>query len=186
MVLGKQKDRMLSQGWYLDEPDLVEDRRRCWRMLDRYNATGADDDAQRYAILKDLLGEVGAGTQVMPRFWCSYGRHIRLGRDVFINTDALLMDDAPISIGDGTRMGPRAQLLTALHPVDDHDARRAGWERPAPVTVGSNVWLGSGVIVCPGVSIGDDAVIGAGSVVTRGVTSRVLVAGNPARTIREL
>lgn len=78
------------------------------------------------------------------------------------------------------------QLLTALHPVEDHDRRRAGWERPLPIVVGSNAWLGGGVIVCPGVTIGEDAVVGAGSVVTRDVPAQVLAVGNPARIVRSI
>jgi maltose O-acetyltransferase len=96
------------------------------------------------------------------------------------------MDDAVITIGDHVRIGPRCQLLTALHPVEDHDRRRAGWERPMPISIGPNSWLGGGVIVCPGVTIGENAVVGAGSVVTRDVPAQVLAIGNPATVIREI
>jgi len=177
---------MLRGEWYLDEPDLVEDRRRCWRALDAFNALGADDDEERRRILTGLLGGFGPGAVVLPRFQCSYGSLITIGARAFVNTDAILMDDAPITIGDDVRIGPRAQLLTALHPVDDHDRRRAGWERPEPITIGANAWLGGGVIVCPGVTIGASAVIGAGAVVVRDVPERVFAAGNPARVIRDL
>ena len=115
-----------------------------------------------------------------------YGSLITLGARSFVNHDGLFMDDAAIDIGDDVRIGPRTQLLTALHPVEDHDRRREGWERPLPITVGANAWLGGGVIVCPGVTIGGAAVLGAGSVVTRDVPARVLAAGNPARVIRPL
>lgn len=96
------------------------------------------------------------------------------------------MDDAAITIGDDVRIGPRAQLLTALHPMEDHERRRAGWERPAPITIGHNAWLGGGVIVCPDVTIGENTVIGAGSVVVRDIPDQVFAAGNPARIIRRL
>lgn len=184
--MGEQKNRMLRNEWYLDEPDLLEDRRRCWRLLDRFNATGADDDAERHSILEELLGSIEPGAIIMPRFHCSYGAHIRLGKNGFINNDALLMDDATIDIGDDARIGPRTQLLTALHPVEDHERRRAGWERPEPITIGSNAWLGAGVIVCPGVNIGENTVIGAGSVVIRDIPEHTFAAGNPARVIRQL
>lgn len=177
---------MLRGEWYLDEPALQEDRRRCGRLLDRFNATTADGDAERLDLLGLLLGGVGEGAVVVPPFRCSYGTLIRLGARSFVNSDALFMDDAPIDVGEDVRIGPRTQLLTALHPVEDHDRRRAGWERPAPITLGANSWLGGGVIVCPGVTIGADAVVGAGSVVVRDVPPRVLVAGNPARAIRTL
>ncbi|MDA3645894.1 sugar O-acetyltransferase [Saccharopolyspora indica] len=184
--MGEQKERMLRGEWYLDEPDLVEDRKRCWRVLDRFNATGADDDAERRKLLEELFAEFGPGACVLPRFTCSYGAQISIGANSFVNNDALLMDDAAITIGEDVRIGPRAQLLTALHPLEDHERRRAGWERPAPITIGDNAWLGGGVIVCPGVSIGANAVVGAGSVVVRDVPERVFAAGNPARVIRQL
>jgi maltose O-acetyltransferase len=184
--VGEQKQRMLDNDWYLDEPDLVEDRRRCWRLLDQFNATLADDDAERHDILRSLLGRVGEGAVVMPRFQCSYGTQITLGARSFVNHDALFMDDAEITIGDDVRIGPRTQLLTALHPVEDHARRREGWERPLPVHIGPNAWLGAGVIVCPGTSVGEDAVVGAGSVVTRDIAPRTFAAGNPARVIRKI
>lgn len=184
--MGEQKDRMLRGEWYLDEPDLVADRKRCWRVLDRFNATGADDDAERRRLLEALFADFGPGACVLPRFQCSYGAQISIGANSFVNNDALFMDDAAITIGEDVRIGPRAQLLTALHPLEDHERRRAGWERPAPITIGDNAWLGGGVIVCPGVSIGADAVVGAGSVVVRDVPGRVFAAGNPARVIRQL
>ncbi|ALE72734.1 maltose acetyltransferase [Pseudonocardia sp. EC080610-09] len=184
--MGEQKERMLRNEWYLDEPDLVDDRRRCRRLLDQFNSTGADDDHERESVLRQIVGRLGDGVVVLPRFQCSYGTHIALGARTFVNHDALFMDDATITIADDVRIGPRTQLLTAQHPVEDHDRRREGWERPLPISIGSNAWLGAGVIVCPGVTIGADAVIGAGSVVTRDVLDRFLVAGNPARPIREI
>lgn len=184
--MGEHKDRMLRNEWYLDEPDLVDDRRHCWRLLDRFNATGADDDSERDAVLRQLIRHVGDGVVVMPRLQCSYGTQTTLGDRTFVNHDALFMDDATITIGDDVRIGPRTQLLTAQHPVEDHDRRREGWERPLPIHIGHNTWLGAGVIVCPGVTIGANAVIGAGSVVTRSVPDRTLAAGNPARPIREI
>lgn len=184
--MGEHKERMLRNDWYLDEPDLVDDRRRCWRLLDRFNATGADDDDERETLLRRIAGRLGDGVVVLPRFQCSYGTHITLGNRVFVNRDALFMDDATITVGDDVRIGPRTQLLTAQHPVEDHDRRRQGWERPLPIDIGSNTWLGAGGIVCPGVTIGADAVVGAGSVITRAVPDRVLVAGNPARPVRQI
>lgn len=112
--------------------------------------------------------------------------HITIGSNSFLNYDAILLDCAPISIGDDCSIGPRVQLLTALHPMDDHRARRVRWESAAPISIGDNVWFGGGVIVCPGVSVGRNTVVGAGSVVTRDLPDHVFAAGNPARVIREL
>ncbi|MFC7450418.1 sugar O-acetyltransferase [Rhodococcus daqingensis] len=185
--MGEQRDRMLLGELYRDnDEDLVAERKACQRLLDRFNATGADEDSLRLDLLGRLLGSIGEGSWIMPRFQCDYGSLITIGTNSFLNYDAILMDCAPITIGNDVSIGPRAQLLTALHPMSDHEARRQRWESAAPVVIGDNVWLGGGVIVCPGVTIGDDTVIGAGSVVTKDVPPRVFAAGNPCRVIRDL
>ncbi len=177
---------MLAGDWYLDNPELVGERLACQRKLDLFNATKADDDLERAQILTGLFAALGHGARVLPRFQCSYGARISVGANAFVNSDALFMDDAVITVGDDVRIGTRVQLVTALHPVDDHERRRAGWERAAPITVGDNAWLGAGVIVCPGVTVGANAVVGAGSVVVRDIPGHVFAAGNPARVIRRL
>lgn len=184
--MGEHRDRMLRGDLYrAEDPELVEGRRSCQRLLDRFNANGTDDETRR-VLLDELLGGFGADSWIMPRFLCDYGMNIRIGSNTFLNYDAILLDCAAITIGDNVAIGPRAQLLTALHPMGDHEARRQGWESAAPVTIGDNVWLGGGVIVCPGVTIGRNTVIGAGSVVTRDIPDHVFAAGNPCRVIREL
>lgn len=181
------KQRMLRGELYQDSsPELVADRRRCQVALDRFNATTAGQDTERREILSGLLGSLGDGSWIMPRFQCDYGYLISLGHNSFLNYDAILMDCAEITIGNDVSIGPRAQLLTALHPMTDHELRRQRWETAAPITIGDNAWLGGGVIVCAGVTIGSDTVIGAGSVVTRDVPSRVFAAGNPCRVIKSL
>ncbi len=182
-----QRERMLSGELYdPNDPELVAGRLACQRLLDRYNSTPADEDNARQGLLRELLGSLGDGSVILPRFVCDYGDQISLGAHTFVNFDAILLDSAPISIGDHVSIGPRAQLLTPLHPVDDHDARRKGCESALPIAVGDNVWLAAGVIVCPGVTIGANSVIGAGSVVTRNVESDVLAVGNPCRVVRAL
>jgi maltose O-acetyltransferase len=174
-----QRDRMLSGEPYRpDDPELVVSRRACQRLIELFNAG--------QPVLRELLGSLGEGSEILPRFQCDYGTQIAIGAGCFINYDAIFLDCASITIGDNVSIGPRAQLVTALHPVDDHEARRAGRESAAPIVIGDNVWLAAGVIVCPGVTIGDNTVIGAGSIVTRDVPARVLAAGNPCRVIREL
>ncbi|AOW94029.1 maltose acetyltransferase [Rhodococcus sp. WMMA185] len=178
---------MLRGDSYQDnDADLVADRKACQRLLDRFNATLAEEDDVRRALLDKLLGSLGERSWIMPRFQCDYGQYIRIGANSFLNYDAILMDCAPITIGDDVSIGPRAQLLTALHPMADHQARRQRWETAAPITIGNNVWMGGGVTVCPGVTIGDNTVIGAGSVVTKNVPAHVFAAGNPCRIIKPL
>lgn len=169
-----------------DDPELVAERRACAQLLARFNDTGPDEDAARADALGAVLGSIGSGTVIMPRFQCDYGYLVHIGAGSFVNYDAIFLDCAQITIGDSVFVGPRVQLLTPLHPMDDLEARRAGWESAAPITIGDDVWLGGGVIVCPGVTIGPGSVIGAGSVVTRDIPDRVFAAGNPCRVMRPL
>src|SRR5581483_1565942 len=114
-----------------------------------------------------------------------YGAHISIGAGTFVNYDCIMLDVMPIRIGSACQLATRVQLLTATHPVAP-EPRRLGWEYGAPITIGDNVWLGGGVIVCPGVTIGDDTVVGAGSVVTRDLPAGVVAFGAPARVHREI
>lgn len=186
-VMGEGRKRMLRGELYQDDdPELVAERRRAQDLIDEFNATGAGQTEDRERILVSLLGKVGDGVRVMPRFQCDYGYLIELGDRTFVNYDAILLDCAPIVIGSDVNIGPRAQLLTALHPMADHEKRRQGWESAAPIRIGDNVWFGGGVIVCAGVSIGSNTVVGAGSVVTRDLPEGVLAVGNPCRVVRTL
>jgi len=186
-MMNSQRELMLSGAFYkADDGDLVADRRACQRVLDAFNATRADDDDTRRQLLDELLGSVGSNSVILPRFQCDYGTNITIGANTFVNYDAIMLDCAAITIGDYVSIGPRVQLVTAWHPVDDHEARRAGWEAASPITIGDNSWIGAGAILCPGVTVGDNAIIGAGSVVTKDVPGRVVAVGNPCRVIREV
>ncbi|SNY89821.1 maltose O-acetyltransferase [Nocardia amikacinitolerans] len=185
--MGEHKQRMLRGELYKDsDPELVADRRRAQSLCDEFNRTAPDETARREQVLRELLGKLGEGSWIMPRFQCDYGYLIEIGANSFLNYDAILLDCAPITIGDDVSIGPRCQLLTALHPITDHEARRQRWESAAPIAIGDNVWFGGGVIVCPGVTVGANTVVGAGSVVTRDLPDAVFAAGNPARVIRTL
>jgi maltose O-acetyltransferase len=133
----------------------------------------------------DLLGKVGPGAWIEPPFYCDYGTQIELDEDVFINFGCVLLDPAPIRIGAQTQLGPYVQLYTADHPREAA-ARVAGPELGKPITIGKRVWIGGGAIVLPGVTIGDDTTIGAGSVVSHDIPSGVVAAGNPCKVIRTL
>lgn len=181
-----QRERMLSgEPYRADDPELVADRQACQRLLEVFNVSPAGDERSQH-VLHQLFGSLGQGSVILPRLQCDYGAQIAVGAGCFINYDAILLDCASITIGDNVSIGARAQLVTALHPVDDYEARRVGWESAAPIVLGDNVWLAAGVIVCPGVTIGANSVIGAGSVVIGDIPAGVLAAGNPCRVIREL
>jgi maltose O-acetyltransferase len=179
------RERMLAGEPYVFDESLAEDTRRCRELLRRINAAAPDQDDERDDAMRDLLGAFGEGSNIRPPFRCEYGYQIHVGARVFANFGLVCLDVATITIGDDTRIGPGVQLLTPTHPLDA-DARRQGWESAEPVTIGHNVWLGGAVVVCPGVTIGDDAVVGAGAVVTRDVPAGVLVVGNPARVERSV
>ncbi|MFC4728623.1 sugar O-acetyltransferase [Coralloluteibacterium thermophilus] len=156
-------------------------RARAW--MARYNAALDSPPEHRRRLLREQLGTVGDGAVVRPPFHCDFGSHIHLGRDVFLNFGCVILDVCPVTIGDGTQIGPAVQIYAADHPRDP-GTRRAGLEFGRPVAIGRNVWIGGGAILLPGVSVGDDAIVGAGSVVTRDVPAGATVAGNPARPLR--
>jgi maltose O-acetyltransferase len=184
--MNEQKARMLAgELYHADDPELRADAERCDRLLRRYNATGAEDGDERMAILRDLLGEIGEGVAIKPPLAMDYGYQTTIGAGTFINSGAVILDVGRVSIGADVQIGPNVQLLTPTHPLEA-ELRRSGAEAAEPITIGDNVWLGGGVIVCPGVTIGQDAVVGAGAVVTGDLPPRVLAVGNPARVIREL
>jgi maltose O-acetyltransferase len=176
-----EREKMISGAPYrASDPELVDGRLRAQELLALYNATTPRSTGERTAILHELFGALGDGATVMPRFSCDYGFNIRAGRNLFVNYDCVFLDCAPIDIGDDVQIAPAVQLYTATHPLDPVE-RRSGIEGAKPIRIGNNVWLGGGAIVLAGVTIGDDAVIGAGSVVTRDVPAGAVVVGNPAR-----
>lgn len=180
------KERMLRGELYVaDHPELAADHKRARELLERYNATRFEEDEVRDRLLRELLGEVGDGVIVKPPFRCDYGLYVSIGERSFVNYGCVMLDVAPIRIGAFCQLATNVQLLTATHPIDP-EPRRLGWEYARPITIGANVWLGGGVIVCPGVTIGDDTVVGAGAVVTRDLPAGVVAYGNPARVAREI
>jgi maltose O-acetyltransferase len=177
--MSEMKERMLRGELYRVDDELRADHARAGELFERFNAT-ADD-----AILRELLGHVGDGVLVRPPFRCDYGTQISIGAGTFVNFDCIMIDVAPIRIGEHCQIATRVQLLTATHPTEP-GPRQEGWEAGEPITIGDNVWLGGGVIVCPGVTIGDDTVVGAGAVVTSDLPSGVMAFGVPARVQRRI
>ncbi|MEE6257059.1 sugar O-acetyltransferase [Plantactinospora sonchi] len=174
------RERMLAGELYrADDPELVALALRADRLVRAYNSVGTDEPERRETLLRELLGGLGTGVTVRPPFHCDYGTQIRIGDRSYLNFNAVLLDVAAITIG------PNVQLLTAYHPVEP-EPRRAKWEAASPIVIGDNVWLGGGVIVLGGVTIGADTVVGAGGVVTRDLPPGVVAVGNPARVVRRV
>jgi maltose O-acetyltransferase len=175
------RERMLAGQLYNPaDPELVAMRLRARQLINQYNTSDPADPARRRQLLEELLGPIGQNIEIEPTLRVDYGIHITLGDRVFMNFDCILLDVCPITIGSRTMLGPRVQLLTATHPLDAR-ARAEDGEYAKPITIGDDVWLGAGVIVCPGVTIGDRAIIGAGSVVTKDISPDVIATGVPAR-----
>nr|WP_246650924.1 sugar O-acetyltransferase [Nonomuraea guangzhouensis] len=180
------RERMLAGDLYIaDDPELAEHMLRAMDLMEAFNATSARDPQERRRLLAELLGAVGEGTEIRPPLRVDYGGNIRIGARSFANFGLVALDVAPITIGDDVQIGPYVQLMTPTHPVDP-ELRRAKWEAAEPITIGDNVWLGSGAIVLAGVTIGENTVVGAGAVVTRDIPANVVAVGNPARVIRTI
>jgi maltose O-acetyltransferase len=171
---------MLAGELYLaGDPEIVVDARRAVELIDRFNASGDRE------ILAELLGELGEDASIRRPFQVDYGYQISIGPRSFVNWGGIFADVAKITIGADVQIGPNVQLLTPTHPLDP-ETRRAKWEAAEPITIGDNVWLGGGVIVCPGVTIGENTVVGAGTVVPKDLPPNVVAVGNPARIIKTL
>ncbi len=181
-----EKQKMLSGELYdaLD-PQLSQERLQARVLIKKLNDSGEDQGEDRAKALKALIPDSGESIWVQPPFYCDYGTNIVLGDKVFFNFNCVVLDVMKVQIGSGTLIGPNVQIYTATHPLNFRE-RAAGLEYAKPVTIGRDVWIGGSAVICPGVSIGDRTVIGAGSVVTKDLPSNVLAAGNPCRVIREL
>ena len=180
------RERMLAGDLYIaDDPDSGRIAQRAVQLADAYHRAAVADESAARPLLEALLGHLGEGAFIKPPLFVDYGENISIGDRVFVNYNLTALDVAKITIGDDCQIGPNVQLLTPTHPIDP-TPRRDKLEAAQPITLGENVWLGGGVIVCPGVTIGDNSVIGAGSVVTKDVPANVVVVGNPARVIREI
>ena len=176
-----QKQRMLAgQLYHAGDPEIQADQQSAKAWMARYNAALAASADERRELLRERLAAVGSGAVIRPPFHCDYGYNISLGADVFLNFNCVILDVVAVSIGAGTQIGPAVQLYTADHPRDPA-ARASGAEFGRPITIGCNVWIGGGAIILPGVTVNDDAIIGAGSVVTRDVPAGGTALGNPAR-----
>jgi maltose O-acetyltransferase len=181
-----EKEKMLAGELYdpLDK-ELVEERMSARLLIKELNDSRENQTQERTRILKELFPNAGPGLWLQPPFYCDYGRYMIVGEKVFFNFNCVVLDVTYVRIGSRTLFGPNVQIYTATHPMD-YKERSAGVEFAKPVTIGEDVWVGGSAVICPGVTIGDRTIIGAGSVVTKDIPSDVFAAGNPCRVIRPL
>jgi maltose O-acetyltransferase len=179
-----EKEKMLAGEVYnILDPDLEAIRQKAKQLLRLYNLVEAEPERQ--TVLEQLLGQIGHNSIVEPPFYCAYGQNIYIGDHVYLNVSCTILDCNEVHIGHHVMIGPAVQIYTAAHLLEA-EARIQGWEIAKPIVIEDKAWLGGGAILLPGVTIGRNAVVGAGAVVSRDVPANTVVAGNPARVIREL
>lgn len=181
-----EKEKMVAGEMYnpLDK-HLVEDRLQTRLLIKSLNTTTEDDIRERSRLLKALMPNAAQDLWLQTPFYCDYGYNMIVGERVFFNFNCIVLDVAPVTIGSRTMFGPNVQVYTATHPLN-HTERSSGLEYAKPIVIGEDVWIGGSTVICPGVTIGDRSVIGAGSVVTKDIPADVFAAGNPCRVIRRL
>lgn len=181
-----EKEKMIKGEWYFPEDEtLKQDRIRAKSLCYKYNSLSSEQRKEKLEILRALLGNSGTEPVIEPNFFCDYGYNIFFNGFVYINHNSVFLDCAKIEVGNNTVIGPNCGFYTAIHPLNAKE-RMKGIESAKPIQIGSEVWIGGGVTILPGVKIGDRAVIGAGSVVTKDIPDGVLAFGNPCKVIREI
>lgn len=181
-----EKDKMLAGEMYdpLDA-ELTKDRETIRLTLQRFNTISELERERRDELLNKMVGSAGKNFSIIPPFYCDYGYNIYAGDNVFMNFNCCILDVCRVNIGNNVMIAPYVQIYTATHPLEAK-ARNSGREYAIPISIGNDVWIGGGAIICPGVTIGNGVVIGAGSVVTRDIPDNVFAAGNPAKVIRKI
>ena len=182
-----EKDKQhTGEVYFPGDPEIFKEQIQYQEKLYDYNQTRPSEQEKRTNLLKEMFAEIGENCYIEPPFHANFGgHHCHFGKNVYANYNLTAVDDTHIYVGDNTMIAPNVILASAAHPLDPEE-RRKGYQYNKPVHIGKNCWLGAGVIVVPGVSIGDDTVIGAGSVVTKDIPSGVVAVGNPCRVIKEV
>ncbi len=181
-----QKERMLQGLPYKAWLDgLEEEREACKQKIYQLNTLPPAERDRIPELLKALFGKTGEEVWLEPPFHCDYGWNIEVGDHFFANYNLTILDVGKVTIGDSVQIAPNVSLFTAGHPVHP-DSRNSGYEYGLPITIGNNVWIGGNVVILPGVTVGDNAVIGAGSVVTKDIPANVIAAGNPCKVLRQI
>ena len=182
-----EKEKMINGQLYdaFGEEELIQDRVKCKKLCQEYNRLDYDQTEERKKKKKKLFGSVAGKFLIEQPFNCDYGYNIHIGKNFYANHNLIILDCAKVEFGDNVFIGPNCAFYTPQHPLDA-ETRISGLEYAFPIKVGNNVWFGGGVTVVPNVTIGDNTVIGAGSVVTKDIPSNVIAAGNPCKVIREI
>ncbi|WP_413577891.1 sugar O-acetyltransferase [Bdellovibrio sp. HCB290] len=180
-----EKEKMLAGELYMADTALQAAQVLAQQEVMEYNQSSPADAELRSSLLSRIFGSVGERVVVRPPIQVDYGFNISVGSRTFINFNAVFLDCNKITIGEDCQIAPGVQFYTATHPLEAK-TRKSGLESAHPITIGNNVWIGGNAIICPGVTIGDNSVVGAGSVVTKSLPANVLAVGNPARIIRQL
>lgn len=181
------KDKMHTGDLYLPgDEEIMGEQLQCLEKLYEYNAIRPLETEKRTKLLKEMFAEIGEGCYIEPPLHANWGgHHVHFGKNIYANFNLTLVDDTHIYVGDYTMFGPNVTVATAGHPIDPA-LREQGYQYNAPVRIGKNCWIGAGVVIVPGITIGDNVVVGAGSVVTRDLPDGVVAVGNPCRVLREV
>lgn len=181
-----EKEKMLlGQPYSANDKELTSERQYAKTLLQRYNTLQPNDVDEREQILKQLFGKVNESFHIEPPFLCDYGYNIEIGKNFYSNYNLIILDCAKVSIGDNVLIGPTVGIYTAAHPLNPQE-RNEGKEYALPIRIGNNVWIGGQVVINPGITIGNNSVIGSGSVVTHNIPDNVVAAGNPCRVLRPI
>jgi maltose O-acetyltransferase len=185
-AMKSEKEKMLAGELYqASDPELIQERLQARKLMQLLNSSAPAEPENRISLLRKLVGKAGKNPWIEVPFYCDYGYNIQMGEDCFFNFNCVVLDVCKVTLGDRVLIGPAVQIYTATHPLDAQE-RGAFWEFGKPIEIGSDVWIGGGAVICPGVILGDRVVVAAGAVVTKSFPSDVLIGGNPAKIIRYL
>ena len=180
-----EEEKMLSGELYnSSDKKLVEKLIKAKKLCNQYNKLDVEDIEKGNEIIKQLFSKTGEEFMIMPSFYCDYGFNIEIGENFYSNHNLVILDANKVTFGNNVQIGPNCGFYTSGHPIDKEVRRKVEFAKP--ITIGNDVWIGGNVCVMPGVTIGDNTVIGAGSVVTKDIPSNVVAVGNPCRVIKEL
>ncbi|SFU13117.1 maltose O-acetyltransferase [Algoriphagus locisalis] len=181
-----EKEKMLAgQLYQAGDPELVAERLKARKLVKTFNDSDPEDTEFRVSQIRKIFGKAGKNLWVEPPFYCDYGYNIEVGDDVFFNFNCVVLDVVKVTLGDRVFVAPNVQFYPATHPLDPVQ-RGEMWEYGKQITIGNDVWIGGSAVICPGVSIADRTVVGAGAVVTKSFPADVLIGGNPAKIIKHL